>query len=92
MSLRDFAAHCLRRVAPILSNQYRDDEATCKFLLDTTTLTLIRNNIRHNSNENAHSEAVLLLGELVCGIFFLSCFIFFSFISCFVACIYYLNL
>lgn len=64
MSLRDFAAHCLRRVAPILSNQYRSDEATRKFLVDTTLLTLIRNNLKQNSNENAHSESVLLLGEL----------------------------
>ncbi|KAK3932177.1 Small subunit processome component 20-like protein [Frankliniella fusca] len=69
MSLRDSAAHCLRRVAPSLSLQFRSDEVSCKFLIDTTILSLIRNSINKDSNENLHSEGVLLLGEMAreCG-------------------------
>lgn len=65
MSLRDFAAHCLRRVAPALSLQHSHDEDTVKFILDTTVLSLIRNAIRIDGSELLHSESVLLLGAMV---------------------------
>lgn len=69
MSLRDSASHCLRRVAPMLSLQFSSDEAACKFLVDTTILSLIRNSINKDSSENLHSEGVLLLGVMAreCG-------------------------
>jgi hypothetical protein len=65
MGLRDFASHCLRRVAPALSSKHSSDESTTKFIVDTTLLTLIRNAIRKGGGENVYSEAVLLLGEMV---------------------------
>lgn len=65
MSLRDFASHCLRRVAPLISNQHCKDDSTTKFIIDTTILGLIRNAISRDGAETVHSEAVLLLGEMV---------------------------
>lgn len=64
LSLKDFATHCLRKVAPMLCLQHGNDATTTKFLVDTTVLTLIRNAIGKPSLETLHSEGVLLLGEM----------------------------
>lgn len=64
LSLKDSAGYCLRKVASVVSLQYRDVASDVEFLVSDTILGLVRAGIR-DKNEAVQQESIKLLGEMV---------------------------
>lgn len=63
LSLRESASYCMKHIAGVLINNYKNSQKELSFILDNTLLLLIKNGLK-NENNDLRNEMISFLGHL----------------------------